>query len=545
MAFDYVIVGGGSAGCVLASRLSEDPSLSICLLEAGGGGKDLLIRAPIGAAAMLPGYGKINNWSYQTVPQSGLTGRRGLQPRGRTLGGSSAINAMLYVRGVPSDYDDWAANGATGWGWEDVLPWFKKSERNENGADAWHGDQGPLRVANQRSPAGVTRAFVEAAAECQFTVNTDFNGASQEGVGLYQVTQFYGEGKNGERCSAAAAYLHPIMNRPNLTVITKARASEVLFSGRRAVGVAYRHGGKEKVAEAKREVILSGGAFNSPQLLMLSGIGPAAELARHGIAVRKDLPGVGGNLQDHLDFILVWKSKIADGLALSPSGTLGLVREMLRWRKDGTGLIASPGAEGAGFLKTDPALDRPDIQLHFVAGMIDDHLRKLHYGYGFSCHVCVLRPKSRGTVRLASANVFDAPLIDPNYLSDRDDLARTIKGAKIVDRILKSPALSAYRKMELYTGDVKTDADWERDIRARADSIYHPVGTCKMGANAMAVVDPQLRVHGFEGLRVVDASVMPTLIGGNTNAPTIMIAERAAAWIAKQDQAAASQTTSR
>jgi choline dehydrogenase-like flavoprotein len=531
LAFDYVIVGGGSAGCVLAARLSEDPFVSVCLLEAGGGGKDILIRAPLGVAAMLPGYGKINNWSYQTVPQKGLDGRLGLQPRGRALGGSSAINAMLYVRGVPSDYDDWASSGADGWGWDEVLPWFKKAERNENGASELHGAEGPLRVANQRTPAGITKAFVEAAAECQFPVNADFNGPSQEGVGLYQVTQFYGEGRNGERCSAAAAYLHPVMDRPNLTVITKARASEVLFSGRKAVGVGYLQGSKEHIAEARREVILCGGAFNSPQMLMLSGIGPAAELRRHGIAVRQDMPGVGANLQDHLDFILMWKSKIADGLALSPSGTLRLLREIMRWRRDGTGLIASPGAEGAGFLKTDPALDTPDIQLHFVAGMVDDHLRKLHYGYGFSCHVCVLRPKSRGTVKLASASVFDAPLIDPNYLNDPDDLARMIKGAKIVESILKAPALAPYRKSELYTGDVRSDADWERHIRARADTIYHPVGTCKMGKDKMAVVDPQLRVHGFDGLRVVDASVMPTLIGGNTNAPVIMIAERAAAWI--------------
>jgi choline dehydrogenase-like flavoprotein len=532
--FDYVIVGGGSAGCVLAARLSEDPNVSVCLLEAGGGGKDAVIRAPLGAAVMLPGYGKINNWAFKTVPQKELGGRRGFQPRGRTLGGSSAINAMLYIRGTPSDYDGWAAGGTDGWGWDAVLPWFKRAERNENGADDHHGADGPLRVANQRSPAGVTKAFVEAAAQCQFPVNADFNGPTQEGAGLYQVTQFFGEGKNGERCSAAAAYLHPVMDRPNLTVITKARAREVLFAGRRAIGVAYRQGGEEKIVQATREVILAGGAFASPQLLMLSGIGPAAELARHGIAVRQDLAGVGANLQDHLDFILVWKSNVAEGLALSPSGTLLAIQQILRWKKDGTGLIASPGAEGAGFLKTDPSLDEPDIQLHFVPGMVDDHLRKVHYGFGYSCHVCVLRPKSRGTVRLASTDALDAPLIDPNYLSDPDDLARMIKGAKIVDRILKAPALSAYRKKEIYTADVKSDADWERHIRARADTIYHPVGTCKMGRDAMAVVDPQLKVHGFEGLRVVDASVMPTLIGGNTNAPTIMIAERAAGWIKGQ-----------
>ena len=531
MEFDYVIAGGGSAGCVLAARLSENPKTIVCLLEAGGEGKDALIRMPLGVAAMLPGYGKINNWAFETVPQKGLNGRRGYQPRGRTLGGSSAINAMLYVRGVPSDYEDWKASGADGWGWDDVLPWFKKSERNENGSDDLHGSGGPLRVANQRSPQAVSKAFVEAAAECQFPVNRDFNGPSQEGAGLYQVTQFFGEGRNGERCSVAAAYLHPVMDRPNLTVMTKAVATEVLFSGRKAIGVSYRQGGKTCIAKAQREVIVSGGAFGSPQLLMLSGIGPEAELRKHGIAVRHHLPGVGENLQDHLDFIHVWKSKLPSGLALSLSGTVDLIREILRWRKDGTGLAASPGAEGAAFLKTDPALDRPDIQLHFVAGMVDDHFRKLHFGSGFSCHVCVLRPKSRGTVKLAGNDPYAAPLIDPNYLSDPDDLAVMIKGVKLVHRLLKAPALEPYRKQELYTADVKTDADWERHIRERADTVYHPIGTCKMGKDSMAVVDPHLRVHGFEGLRVVDASVMPTLIGGNINAPTIMIAERAADWI--------------
>lgn len=534
MEFDYVIAGGGSAGCVLAARLSENPDTTVCLLEAGGDGRDALIRMPLGVAAMLPGYGKINNWAFQTVPQKGLNGRRGYQPRGRALGGSSAINAMLYVRGVPSDYEDWKAAGADGWGWDEVLPWFRKSERNENGGDTLHGAEGPLRVANQRSPQTVSKAFVEAAAECQFPVNDDFNGPTQEGAGLFQVTQFFGEGRNGERCSAAAAYLHPVMDRPNLTVVTKAVATEVLFSGRKAIGVSYRQGGKTCIAKAQREVIICGGAFGSPQLLMLSGIGPEAELRKHGIAVRHHLPGVGENLQDHLDFIHVWKSKLPSGLALSLSGTIDLFREVLRWRKDGTGLAASPGAEGAAFLKTDPALDRPDIQLHFVAGMVDDHLRKLHFGSGFSCHVCVLRPKSRGTVKLAGNDPFAAPLIDPNYLSDPDDLGVMIKGVKLVHRLLKAPALEPYRKQELYTADVKTDADWERHIRERADTIYHPVGTCKMGRDSMAVVDPHLRVHGFEGLRVVDASVMPTLIGGNTNAPTIMIAERAADWIKSQ-----------
>jgi choline dehydrogenase-like flavoprotein len=529
--FDYVIVGGGSAGCVMAARLSEDPAVSVCLLEAGGTGKNIFVRAPLAAAISLPGYGKINNWAFQTEPQRHLNGRRGYQPRGRGLGGSSAINAMLYVRGHPTDYDEWVAKGARGWAWDDVLPWFKLSEGNENGSDEFHGADGPLKVANQRTPRAVTAAFVEAAAQCQYPINHDFNGPAQEGVGHYQVTQFYGGLRNGERCSAAAAYLHPVMERKNLTVITGARASEILFSGKRANGVAYTKGREKFVAQATREVILCGGAFNSPQLLLLSGIGPRAELQRHGIAVRHELNGVGENLQDHLDFILCWKSKITDGLALSAKGAWLLFKEMLRWRRDGAGLVASPGAEGAGFLKTNAALAKPDIQLHFVAGLVDDHLRKLHLGAGFSCHVCALRPYSRGTVKLKSANPNDAPAIDPNYLSDPRDLETLVKGAKIVDQILKAPALAAYRKKDVYTGDVKNDAEWERHIRARADTVYHPVGTCKMGEDDMAVVDSQLRVHGLDGLRVVDASVMPTLIGGNTNAPTIMIAERAANFI--------------
>jgi choline dehydrogenase-like flavoprotein len=531
MVYDYVIVGGGSAGCVMAARLSEDASVRVCLLEAGGLGKNMLVRAPLATAAVLPGYGKIQNWAFETEPQKHLNGRKGYQPRGRALGGSSAINAMLYVRGHPSDYDEWVTNGAFGWGWSDVLPWFKSSERNENGADDLHGANGSLRVANQRSPAGITKAFVKAATECQFPENSDFNGPNQEGVGLYQVTQFFGEGKNGERCSAAAAYLHPVMDRPNLTVITGARASDILFSGKRATGVAYSVGRNRHIAQAKREVILCGGAFHSPQLLMLSGIGPANELKRHGIAVRHALKGVGQNLQDHLDFVLCWTSKITDGLALSPKGLWQLGKEILRWRRDGSGLVASPGAEGAGFLKTDGALSKPDIQLHFVAGLVDDHLRKIHLGAGFSCHVCALRPFSRGDVRLKSANPKDAPAIDPNYLGDPRDLETMIRGAKIVDQILRSPALAPYRKQEVYTDNVQSDAQWEHHIRARADTIYHPVGTCKMGVDEMSVVDPYLKVHGLDGLRVVDASIMPTLIGGNTNAPTIMIAERAADFI--------------
>lgn len=537
MEFDFVIVGGGSAGSTMAARLSEDPHVTVCLLEAGGKGTSILFRAPVGALALLPGYGKLFNWAFKTLPQPGLNGRRGYQPRGRVLGGSSAINAMLYVRGHKSDYEDWAALGCDRWGWEDCLPYFIKSENNESKSDNFHGNNGPLHVSNQQSPRPITHAFVDAATANQYRAQTDFNDGDNEGVGMYQVTQFHSSEKNGERCSAATAYLQPVMNRPNLTIITKARATKILFEGKRAVGVAYQQHKTSKTLRANKEIILATGALQSPQLLQLSGIGCPNDITPHGIAMIHELPGVGHNLQDHLDFTLGYKTSDTNNFGIGLKGTMRLMTAMLKWWRTGTGMIASPFAEGAAFLKTDPSRDRPDIQLHFVIAVVDDHARRLHLGYGYSCHVCVLRPYSRGTVTLKNADPMSDPAIDPQFLSDRRDLETMIKGAKMTRQILHTEPMASYAKRELFgVKDNMTDAEWERHIRARADTIYHPVGTCKMGIDNLAVVDPQLRVHGLTGLRVVDASVMPTLIGGNTNASTIMIAEKCADMI-KMDYA--------
>ena len=528
MQFDYVIVGGGSGGSTLASRLSEDPNISVCLLEAGGRGDSILVRAPAAVVAMLPGRPKINNWAFETVPQPGLNGRKGYQPRGKALGGSSAINAMLYIRGHAGDYDEWASLGCPGWGWQDVLPYFQRAENNERGADGAHGGDGPLQVSNQKSPRPITRAFVEAGKPLQIREVEDFNAGDNEGIGLYQVTQFHEASKNGERCSAAAAYLHPVMQRSNLTVITGAHATRVLFQGKRATGVAYRKGGQHQTVNARREVVLCGGAFNSPQLLQLSGVGRPEDITPHGIGMVHELPGVGQNLQDHLDFTLAYKSKDRDNFGISLPGSVNLLKHINDWRKTGKGMLATPFAEGAAFLKTDPSLDRADVQLHFVISIVDDHARKLHMGHGFSCHVCVLRPKSRGSVGLTSADPMAPPRIDPQFLSDPEDLAVMIKGIRKTRQIMQTPPLQGYIHKELFIEGEPDDAALEQHIRARSDTIYHPVGTCRMGQDEMAVVDPELKVRGMEGLRVVDASVMPRLIGGNTNAPTIMIAEKAA-----------------
>ncbi|MFD0917701.1 GMC family oxidoreductase [Pseudahrensia aquimaris] len=519
--FDYIVVGGGSGGCAVASRLSEDPNTSVCLIEAGGEGKNVLSRMPAGVAAILP-Y-PILNYAYKTLPSRNSGNKAKFQPRGRALGGSSAINAMLYVRGHRGDYDEWRDLGCYGWGWDDVLPYFKKSETNERGGDALHGIDGPLNVADPRSPHEISHAFLKAGEELQIPTNPDFNGETQEGLGFFQVTQ-----KNGERHSAAAAYIWPHMNRKNLTVLTKTRAEKLLFEGTRAAGVRVTNKSGTRDLHAGSEVILAGGAFNSPQLLMLSGIGPAQHLKQHGIGVIADRPQVGENLQDHVDYITAIRSPRKDVFGLSISGTVDIFKGVFDWRNKRTGKLTTTFAETGGFIRSSPDIDRPDLQLHFVVGMVDDHNRKLHLGHGFSCHVCVLRPKSRGTVRLAGPTSKTAPAIDMNFFGEREDFDTMLRGYHAMHRILDAPALKPWRGKDLYTEKVANEAELERIIRERSDTVYHPVGTCRMGSDADAVVDPQLRVNGVTGLRIADASIMPRLIGGNTNAPTIMIGEKCA-----------------
>lgn len=518
MEFDYIIIGAGSSGCVLANRLSENPNNRVLLLEAGGRDWHPFIHMPAGLAK-LTGLKSVN-WSYETERQSELNGRRLYWPRGRVLGGSSSINAMCYCRGHRKDYDDWAALGNEGWAFESVLPYFIKSEDQENGASAFHGCGGPLSVQNLRHSNPLSATFLEAAAQAGHELNNDFNGARQRGAGFYQVTQ-----RDGRRCSAAVAYLRPVADRANLTTETRALAEELLFEGTQATGVRYRQGGKAKTAHGGH-IILSAGAINSPHLLMLSGIGPAAELQAHGIDVRLELAGVGKNLQDHLDVCTLVQSH-----KTNTYDKLNDLAVALRYLFDRRGPGSSNIAEAGAFIVSRHAPDdRPDIQMHFVPAQLDDHGRNRLPGHGMTLHACALRPESRGEITLHSRDPSQAPAIQPRYLTREYDRQMMLECVRLSREIFAQPAFKPVVGEEVYPGvNVQSDAEVMDFIRRKAETIYHPIGTCKMGVDELAVVDPKLHVRGLESLSVVDASIMPNLVSGNTNAPAIMIAEKFAA----------------
>ena len=521
--FDYIIVGAGSAGCVLANRLSADPDVRVLLLEAGPRDWHPFIHMPAGIAKLVNRKGV--NWDYSTDAEPNLTNRQLWWPRGKVLGGSSSINAMCYTRGDHRDYDEWASLGADGWDWAACLPWFRRAEDNERGADAYHGVGGPLGVADLRHHNPLSDVFLQATAEAGFPQTKDFNGAKQEGFGYYQVTQ-----RNGARCSSAVAYLDPVRERKNLKVLTGALVTKLKIENGRVTAVHYRHNGKPCCEGVEREVLLSGGALNSPQMLMLSGIGPAEQLRKHGLDVVADLPGVGANLQDHLDICTL--QRCTKNITYDRISDVAVAFNYYLFRR---GAGTSNVAESGGFLRSPLAEDeRADMQFHFVPAMLDDHGRHRMKGNGYTLHACQLRPYSRGQLYLKSAAPDQKIGIHANYLSDAEgrDLDRLLEAVRISRDILAQPAFAPYRGEEIFPGDALTTRAQLTDfVRRKAETIYHPIGTCRMGNDAESVVDTQLRVRGIDGLRVVDASVMPRLIGGNTNAPTIMIAERAAAMI--------------
>ena len=515
--YDYIVVGAGSAGCVMANRLSADASKRICLVEAGPPDTSPLIHIPLGLALLARARGI--KWDFNTEPERELNNRRLYWPRGRTLGGSSSVNAMIYMRGHPADYEGWASAVGAGWSWARVRELFIALEGNRVLSGEHHGTKGPLCVSNLVHPNPLSRAFVRAGIECQLPDNADFNGASQEGVGLYQVTQ-----QEGRRFSSARAFLDPARGRANLTIETGAQVERVMFENRRAVGLRLR--GRDLRLRPGGEVIVCAGAVQSPQLLMLSGVGPGEELSRHGIEIVHDAREVGANLADHLDIGVLAATHGREAIGVAPSFLPRAIRSAWTYARHKTGELTSNVAEAGGFVKSDPARERPNLQFHFLPTLLRDHGRKTSFGYGVTLHVCDLLPKSRGRIGLKSRDPSAPPRIEANYLSHPDDIGVLLNGLKIARRVLDAPSMKRHIKAELLPGpQVQSDDALIADIRARSETIYHPVGSCRMGQDASSVVDPAAHVRGVEGLRVVDASIMPSIIAGNTNAPVMMIAE--------------------
>ncbi|MFT6904421.1 MAG: choline dehydrogenase [Oleiphilaceae bacterium] len=528
--FDYIIIGAGSAGSVLANRLSENREHSVLLLEAGPKDSSHLIKIP-GAFAYFM-FSKKYNWRYETESIADIRhGQPLFCPRGKTLGGSSAINAMVYVRGHPSDYDHWESMGNTGWGFNQMLPYFKKSETNERGADNYHGDQGPIYVSNTQNTYPLNECFLEASQQSGFPLNNDFNGADLEGAGYFQFTI-----KNGERCGVSSAYLEPAKTRENLFIECQAFVNKIIVEDKTAKAVEFDQNNETHLVKANKEIILCGGSFNSPQTLMLSGIGPKGELEELGIDVVHHLPGVGKNLQEHVDACVLVESKLKDGFSTSPSGLLKMLPDTLKYFTSKKGNLANSITQAGAFLKSSPEVEVPDIQMHFVPLLFDDCGRDLSLlsKHGYSLHVCVLRPKSRGKVSLKSLDPREPVKIDFNFFSDSEDAKVLVNGIRVARKILASPAFDAHRGKEMHPGaEVESDEDILQKCKDKLGLVYHPTGTCKMGQDAMAVVDHELKVHGVNKLRVVDCSVMPTLVSGNTNGPIIAMAEKAADMILK------------